>query len=185
MARFESCAHRYVDLSRDDYGVALLNNCKYGHKAHMNILDLALLRSPSNPDPDADKGAHEFTYSLFPHKGNLTNSNVMIEAASLNNSPLIFDGMRNTKTHLPCGVEGKGLSLEVLKRAEKEDCLVLRVVETLGRNSSGKIIVRKPGSRLVETDLMEWTSGRETVCKGSTDIHLAPFEIRTYKLIQK
>ncbi len=32
MAKYEVCAHKWVDLSQWDYGVALLNDCKYGHK---------------------------------------------------------------------------------------------------------------------------------------------------------
>ena len=57
--------YKYADLSDHDYGIALLNDCKYGYMVLDNILDLNLLRSPSNPDPDADLGDHEFTYSLL------------------------------------------------------------------------------------------------------------------------
>ncbi|MHC4874276.1 MAG: alpha-mannosidase, partial [Planctomycetota bacterium] len=67
MAKFEVAAHRYADLSASDYGCALLNDCKYGYKVKKNILDLNLLRSSTDPDPDADQGHHEFTYVLLPH----------------------------------------------------------------------------------------------------------------------
>ena len=63
-AKFEVVGHKYADLSEHDHGVALMNDCKYGYMVHDNILDLNLLRSPSNPDPDADEGSHTFTYSL-------------------------------------------------------------------------------------------------------------------------
>jgi len=69
MAKFEVCGHKYADLSDYDYGAALLNDCKYGYKVHKNILDLNLLRSPSLPDPKADRGKHELTYSFYPHNG--------------------------------------------------------------------------------------------------------------------
>jgi len=69
LAKFEVCAHQWVDLSDRDYGVALLNDCKYGHHLRGNILDLNLLRSPGYPDPTADRGQHRFTYSLYPHAG--------------------------------------------------------------------------------------------------------------------
>ena len=68
-ARFESCAHKWVDLSEGDYGVSLLNDCKYGHDIHDNVMRLTLLRGPTMPDPAADYGEHHFTYSLFPHAG--------------------------------------------------------------------------------------------------------------------
>lgn len=68
-ARFKVCAHKWVDLSQGDRGVALLNDCKYDHRVEGNVLDLDLLRSPSYPDPLADAGAHQFTYSLSLHRG--------------------------------------------------------------------------------------------------------------------
>ena len=68
-ARFETCAHKWVDLSEGDYGVSLLNDCKYGHDIHDNVMRITLLRSPTMPDPMADFGEHQFCYSLYPHAG--------------------------------------------------------------------------------------------------------------------
>ena len=47
-AKFEVVGHKYADLSDYDNGIALLNDCKYGYMVHDNILDLNLLRLPSN-----------------------------------------------------------------------------------------------------------------------------------------
>ena len=44
-ARFETAAHKWVDLSEGGYGVSLLNDCKYGHDIRDNILRLSLLLS--------------------------------------------------------------------------------------------------------------------------------------------
>ena len=66
-ARFETAAQKWVDLSEGDYGVALLNDCKYGHDIHDNVIRISLLRAPTEPDPEADQGEHRFAYSLFPH----------------------------------------------------------------------------------------------------------------------
>ncbi len=68
-ARFETCAQKWVDLSEGDYGVSLLNDCKYGHDIQDNVMRLSLLRSPTMPDPEADQGEHRFAYSLLPHAG--------------------------------------------------------------------------------------------------------------------
>ena len=70
-ARFESCAHKWVDLSEGDYGVSLLNDCKYGYDIAENVLRLTALKGAMFPDPDADLGEHRFTYSLLPHTGGL------------------------------------------------------------------------------------------------------------------
>ena len=57
-------------MSEGKYGVALLNNCKYGYSARDNILGLSLLKSSKGPNDKADMGNHTFTYSILPHKGN-------------------------------------------------------------------------------------------------------------------
>ncbi|MEO1428871.1 MAG: alpha-mannosidase [Cyanobacteria bacterium J06633_8] len=68
-AKWEVPALRWADLTQDSYGVSLLNDCKYGYDAQPNQLRLSLLRSPKWPNPEADKGNHEFSYGLYPHPG--------------------------------------------------------------------------------------------------------------------
>lgn len=182
MARFEVAAQRYADLSDHQYGVALLNDCKYGHKVHENVLDLNLLRSPTTPDPDADQGTHLFTYSLLPHEAPLIASNVMAEAAQLNQPPLVFAGRRSVTAQVPVHVSGPGVSLEVLKRAEKDACCIIRLVETRGCRTDALVRLADSNARLVETDLMEWQSLR-TLGKGLIRIPMRPFEICTYKIV--
>ena len=84
VARFEVCAHRWADLSEPGYGVALLNDCKYGYDIHGNVMRLSLLRSPGWPDPESDQGAHRFSYALFPHAGDLREAGVIAEAEAFN-----------------------------------------------------------------------------------------------------
>ena len=183
MARYEVAAHRYADISDSQYGAALLNDCKYGYKVHDRILDLNLLRSPKYPDFTADIGEHEFTYSLLPHIGDLIESNVINNAAVLNQPPLRFDGFKNSSASLPCELESDNVSLEVIKKAEKEDCLVIRVVETKGQRSNASICFKSPVKKLTETNMLEWTSGsEENLVDNSLSIEMNPFEIRTYKL---
>lgn len=86
-AKFEVCAHTWADLSESGFGVALLNDCKYGHDVRGNTLRLTLLRSPTWPDPVADQGSHRFTYAVMPHAGDLVTGGVVAAAHALN-SPL-------------------------------------------------------------------------------------------------
>lgn len=185
LAKFEVAAHRYADLSDKQYGAALLNNCKYGYKAQGNTLDLNLLRSPKYPDFNADMGRHEFTYSFLPHNGELTSSNVIAEAAMLNSIPLHFDGYKSGAAELPCRLVSNGISLEVIKKAEKEECLVIRLVETRGETSTGTIYFTSNTKKLVETDMLEWENLNEVAVAGNCNIELKPFEIKTYKLLNK
>ncbi|MEE9442402.1 MAG: glycoside hydrolase family 38 C-terminal domain-containing protein [candidate division Zixibacteria bacterium] len=182
-ARFETVGHRYADLSDNEYGVTLLNNCKYGYKVHDNILDLNLLRSPNYPDPDADIGHHKFTYSLLPHQGDLIHSRVIAEAAKLNQGIEIFNGYKFDWREMPISIDGDGISLEVVKKAEKENCLILRLLETKGRGSRGRLYVKNNKDRnLIETSLMEWKDERLYPPQETYEITLKPFEIKTYKL---
>lgn len=68
-AKWEVPALHWADLSNSTYGASLLNDCKYGYDAQLNQLRLSLLRSPNWPDPNADRGWHQFTYALYPHSG--------------------------------------------------------------------------------------------------------------------
>ena len=68
-ARFEVSGHRWADLSEGNYGVALMNDCKYGYDIKDQVMRLTLIKSAIRPDPLADKGYHQFTYSLLPHAG--------------------------------------------------------------------------------------------------------------------
>ncbi|MFQ6133958.1 MAG: alpha-mannosidase, partial [Armatimonadota bacterium] len=125
MARFEVAAHKWADLSEPGYGVALLNDCKYGHKVHRNVLDLNLLRSPKEPDPEADMGQHRFTYALLPHLGDLYHSNVIREGHQLN-VPIRVVPTDNHAGPEPPGVSWFRVSqhnviIEAVKRAEDED----------------------------------------------------------------
>ena len=178
-AKFEVVGHKYADISDHDNGIALLNDCKYGYMVHDNILDLNLLRSPSNPDPDADKGTHRFTYSLLPHQNDLINSSVLAESACLNQEPLLFEGMVS-EIDIPIKLFGEGLELSVFKKAEKEDVWILRIIETLGKKSSGSV---QFNGELVECDLMEWGNlGKSHFIEDSFNLTLDPFEIKTFKV---
>ncbi len=181
-AKFEVVAHRYADLSESTYGVAILNNCKYGHKVLDNVLDLNLLRSPVYPDPHADEGRHHFTYAILPHKGDLLSSTVMTEAAALNLPPLNLPGRAGHVTP-PVQIESTWVSLEVLKKAEKGNRHIIRLVETAGRHSPCTLHVQAPFKALTETNLIEWTEEAiHPITNGSCILDFKPFEIRTFIL---
>ena len=87
-------AHRFVDLAEPGFGLALLNDGKYGHSVRGNVLGLSLVRSPVYPDPLADEGEQRFTYALMPHAGAWHEAGVRAEAEALN-QPLL--GLRRCR----------------------------------------------------------------------------------------
>jgi len=69
IAKFEVPALRWADLGDGKHGLSLINESKYGYDGKGNVLRISLLRSPTWPDPEADRGHHSFRYSLYPHTG--------------------------------------------------------------------------------------------------------------------
>jgi alpha-mannosidase len=83
-AKWEVPALRWADLSTDNYGVSLLNDCKYGYDAQSNQLRLTLLRGSTWPNPEADQGIHQFTYAIYPHAGSWQNAQTVRRGYELN-----------------------------------------------------------------------------------------------------
>lgn len=181
-AKFEVCAHRWVDISDADYGVGLMNDCKYGHSVQENILDLTLLRSPLYPDPDADLGIHDFSYALVPHAGDLKSSDLIPLSEAFNRHPLIFEDYTAEISGTPITFESEDIVLEALKKGEKENVWIIRLVETSGRTSPGIIQTELNGAEICITDLMEWKDEEKVPFREKREVQLKPFEIRTYKI---
>lgn len=182
-AKFEVAGQRYADLSQDDYGVALLNDCKYGYRVKGSILDLNLLRSPKYPDFNADMGEHDFTYSLYPHAGNHIEGSVPEQAAMLNRDVYVADGFETGKASVPCIVLSDSVNLEVLKKAEKDDSHIIRLVETAGKHSTAVLRLADAKTNVSETNLIEWEDGKQLVVEDhDVALTLKPFEILTLRL---
>ena len=96
-AQYEVCGHRWADLSEGSYGIALLNDCKYGYDIKGSIMRLSLLRAPKWPDISADQGEHEFTYSIYPHEQDWRSAHVVRKAAELNHPVTLAAGGMNSE----------------------------------------------------------------------------------------
>ena len=120
---------------------------------------------------------HEFIYSFYPHENDLIRSNVISESRLLNQKPILFDGVSsNIKSEI--FLEGDGLELSVIKKAEKKDCWILRIIETHGRTSVGRLYLK---GNLIESDLMEWNESSEKIKVSEFyPLSLNSFEIKTY-----
>ena len=109
-------------------------------------------------------------------------SDVVQAAGMLNIKPILF--YDKTIEHLipPCRLtDTNGVSLEVVKKAEKEDCYIIRVVETKGKISEGTLVFRSD-AELMETNLIEWENNVWEKTGQTKKVILNPFEIKTYKL---
>jgi alpha-mannosidase len=185
-ARFEVCAHKYADLSEGGYGVALLNDCKYGYDIHDGTMQLSLLKCGTDPNPEADQGEHRFTYSLYPHTGTLVQSDVA-HAAYLLNDPLTAipacgDADRIPTSFSLLSVESDHVMCETVKEAEEGDDVVLRVYEYKNMKDTVEITLGFDVERAELCDMLEG-NGCEVAVSGRTlRLPISGFEILTLRL---
>jgi len=183
---FEVPAQKWADLSEAGYGVALLNDCKYGHDIRGNTMRLTLLRAPKSPGKTADVGRrHEVTYALFPHGGDFRNG--VVRAAYELNVPVAAvavparDGWLPPRLSRFC-IDGDGVVLEAVKKAEDDDSLILRLYEAHGGRGRRTLRTSLPVSGVSETDLLERDIGKAAVKDGCIEFEIGPFEIKTFRL---
>ncbi|MEA4862080.1 MAG: alpha-mannosidase [Victivallaceae bacterium] len=177
-AKFEQPHQRYFDLSNADFGIAVLNDCKYGCRVAGREIDLALLRAPKYPDFHADIGSHKLTYAILPHRGALIDSNVMEKAANLNRHARVFKGI--VRAEMPFVLEGGTVELSALKRGYRTGNRILRLAETQGRNTKTTVVLKTSG-RLIETNMIEWSRGKAfSAPDNRIELEFKPFEVRTF-----
>lgn len=179
-ARFEVCGHKWADLSETGYGVSLLNDCKYGYSIKDHAMKLSLLKSPKAPDTDADMGLHEFVYALYPHEGGLIEGGTLRAASQLNLRAQAVPGIFEDKRRVAV-IDGDGVQLDLVKKAEEEDCLIVRLHECFGGRHMITMRSEFPVKRIVSCNLLEHDCGNQAE-GAEIEFTIKPFEIKTFKL---
>jgi len=186
-ARFEASMHRWVDLSETDFGVALLNDCKYAYDCLEQSVRLTLVRGSTHPDPEADLGEHRLRYALFVHDGVADLADVHRAAERFNN-PVAVIGQRSPAAAVAAelaefsfaSVDCANVTLETVKKAEASDALVLRIFEHANIRAEATISFGIPVKSVRCVNLME---EGDSPPLGLTDngvtLSLRPFEIAT------
>ncbi len=186
-AQFEVPALRWADLGDEQHGFSLLNNSKYGYDDKDNVLRISLLRSPTWPDPDADRGHHHFTYALYPHGGDWKQA-LTVRHGYEYNYRLQATQVEAHSGSLPAeysyvSVNPENVVLTALKKAEDANALVFRVYEWAGKAGDVTFHVPKGAVDATVTNLMEKPEGGALKLVDNTvtaPIH--PFEILTVRV---
>ena len=160
-ARFETCHHKWADLSETDGGIAIINDGKYGIGFDENTMSLSLLRATIRPDVTSDMGQHSFCYMIYPHNKNAVDANINKIAFQFNEQLVKADVQYSGDTFEP-------LYLQAMKQSEDGSMTVIRLSEQDGKR--GKIKLSKPVKLL---DMLENEIGKTDV------IEYKPFEIIT------
>ena len=184
--KFEVPALQWADLSDARHGFSLLNDCKYGYDAKANVIRLSLLRSPEWPDPHADEGLHEFTYSLYAHGGNWKDALTIRRGYELN-YPLLVRRAYPHSGNLPeqhsfLQLQGDNVVLTAAKKAEDGDALVLRFYEWAGKENDISVQPSMALEGAEETDLMEHPLHSLPLDGGLAKVHVKPYEIKTLRI---
>ncbi|HCI81874.1 MAG TPA: alpha-mannosidase, partial [Ktedonobacter sp.] len=192
VARFEVCAHRWIDVSEGGYGVSLLNDSKYGHDVHDNVMRLTLLKSGIMPDEQADQGLHRFTYSLLPHIGDWRDAQTVRRAYELNVPLLCLAGQ---KSHDATSTTGDAISttsfvqtdcehivVETIKPAEDGNGLIVRLYEAHNQRGNCVLTFARDLESVQECNLLEEPVGNVDVQGKSITFKVRPFEIKTFRI---
>ncbi|MFD2611621.1 alpha-mannosidase [Paenibacillus gansuensis] len=178
-AQFEVPMHKWMDLSDGAYGVALLNDSKYGGDIKGSTMRLTLLKTAQYPDPLQDIGRHEFTYSIYPHHGDYRNGNVVQAAYGLNHRVTVQAGAWSAPWNSWISLEGEGIVLETVKMAEKGHGIVLRMYEAYGNAAEAKLSAEYKFCKAYRCNALEEEPLEIPYESGTLHLPFRPFEIVT------
>ncbi len=186
-ARFEQCAHKWADLSEGDYGVSILNDCKYGYDVLDSTMRITLLRAPTCPDRKGDLGINKFTYSFYVHNGTWQNGGTVKEAFKLN-VPLKAICVNAQAGNLPAehsfiSCDNEDIIIDTVKAAQDGNGTIIRVYQSRRVRGERTLTINLPFSKIYECNLME-DENREIEADGNrVTFNITPFEVKTFRII--
>jgi alpha-mannosidase len=188
-AKFEVCAHRFVDLAEPGFGVAVLNDGRFGHRlfeagSNEPGVRVSLLRAAKFPDPDADHGRHRVTIAILPHGPGL--HDVLAEAEALALPLRWIDGREGAEADCPppvVSLDHPGVQLSAVKRADDgSGDLVVRLHEACGDRAAVTLTTSGRITAACRADLLETCGTGLDVADGIVSLVLKPFELVTLRL---
>lgn len=187
-AKFEVCGHKWVVLEEKGYGVALLNDCKYGFNTEGSTLKLTVLKCGTYPNPEADQGKHIFTYSLMSYEGDFCDAGVINEAYSLN-QPMNMVKIDVTKGTLPeeyslISCNKPNVIIETVKKAETDDSMIVRMYDAFNSKTTAEITVAESFDRVYLCDMLENELEELAFSDNKVIVPISNFEIVTLKFVK-
>uniref|UniRef100_A0A669EDM4 alpha-mannosidase n=1 Tax=Oreochromis niloticus TaxID=8128 RepID=A0A669EDM4_ORENI len=174
-ARFEVWGHKWADLSEHNFGVSLLNDCKYGYSVHKNTMTLSLLRAPKAPDATADMGIHHFTYAIMPHTRSFQEASVIQCAYNLNFPLRLIQCSPDTMPWSAFSVTSQAVILETIKQAEdRGGVLVVRLYESHGSSVTATLRTTLPVREAWVCDLLEKQDPNRRVSFSFFGVFISP-----------
>lgn len=186
----------WVNAQEGDRGLAMLTQRVPINEIRRGEIYLTLLRSvsvlsadgisgPLIPTPEAQElGEHNYYLSVYLYDGNWKDMQIHrrgfeksqpLRSAQVNRAPAMEEFRSFT-------LEPDNLILSALKKAERDNSLILRFFETKGESCKAMLGL-PPQIKSVETvNLLEETTGKLDSDAGKLEMDVAPFEIVSLKL---
>ncbi len=183
-ARFESCAHKWADMSEGAYGVSLMNDCKYGYSALDGNLSITLLKAGTEPNETADLELHSFTYSLLPHRGTWKQGNTVFESFNINVPLITMKGGSKGESYSFASVNKDNVILETVKRAEDGNGVIVRLYEVENSRTKVELTFAQDIKAIEETNLIEETISDSDInaADNKACFEIKPYEIKTFRV---
>ena len=160
---------------------------KYGYDAKDNVLRLSLLRAPEWPDPNADQGHHEFTYSLYPHAGTWREALTVRQGYEVNYPLLAVTTTRHQGTLPPSqsffSTQEDNVVITAIKKDADDSSLIVRFYEWAGKKGDMHLTLPQAASAAWQTNLMERAEGPLSLdATGKVVTVPTSYEIKTVKV---
>lgn len=215
-ARFEVPGHKWADVTNEAdkaFGMSLLNDSKYGWDALLlkdangnptsTRLRLTLLRSArthssgSEWQPTSqrqvDQGHYEFTYSIYPHKGDWAEANTVRKAYELNYPMTAFQTDKHQgalgKNYSFISIDAPNTIITVVKGVWDEPNskdLILRMYEAHGKDkTTATITLPNKVKSAIEVNLLEEPMQEAKAPKISANnvtVDFGKYEIKTLRV---
>jgi alpha-mannosidase len=187
-AKFEVCGHKWAVVAENNYGLALLNDCKYGHNAEGSTLKLTLLKCGTYPDEVADQGKHLITYSIMPFSGDFREAGVIAEAYALN-QPLSAVEIKANNGKLAdsfslVSCDKENIIVETAKKAEDDNSLIVRMYDSFDRRTTATITVAEGFKKAYLCNMMETEIEELEFTDNKVTLPVSNFEIVTLKFTE-
>lgn len=191
-AKFEICAHRWIHVAEQGYGVAVSNSSTYGHDVTRSIREadggttttvrLSLLRAPKFPDPEADRGHHDMTVTVRPGAGI---AEAVQEGYRTNLVPRLVRGGAPVEPLI--SLSNAAVVVEAVKLAEDgSGDVIVRLYESLGSRATALLSANFAAQRVLSVDLLErpvTAPGVEMENPG-VRLTLRPFQLVTLRFVR-
>ena len=179
-AKFEVLNHKYTDLSETRFGVAVLNDSKYGISVNGGKLRLSLHKGGLRPDFKGDRGVHHCVYSFLPHDSGFDAENVIRPAYELNVPAAVTAGEYSAQKLM--SIDADNIFVEAVKPCEDaQRAFIVRMYEAEGTFTNAKVSFFDGAKSVKITNMLEEEQG-EVESIAPAKLQFRPFEIKTLKV---